>query len=151
MSWRWLACICRMRPMRSRLSFTELYTVVPACTVPEYTRKKHSLPTNGSVAILNASAENGASSEDGRLSLLLRVGVHALDVLHVRRGRACSPQWRPAASARPCSCRTCRTQRARWCWRWSPCGWPPSSPPWSALRRRGTSSSVPRRSRQWPR
>ena len=28
----------------------------PASTVPEYTRKKHSLPTNGSVAILNARA-----------------------------------------------------------------------------------------------
>ena len=39
---------------------------VPALMVPEYTRKKHSLPTKGSVIILNARAENGSSSEEWR-------------------------------------------------------------------------------------
>ena len=35
---------------------------------PEYTRMNESWPTNGSVMILNASAENGASSDAGRSS-----------------------------------------------------------------------------------
>ena len=36
--------------------------------VPEYTRKKQILPTNGSVAILKAKAANGSSSEEWRTS-----------------------------------------------------------------------------------
>ena len=64
MSFRSLACICTIRPMRSLESLTELYTVEPASMVPEYTRKKHSLPTKGSVAILKARAEKGSSSEE---------------------------------------------------------------------------------------
>ena len=33
--------------------------------LPEYTLKNASFPTNGSAIILNAKAENGASSDDG--------------------------------------------------------------------------------------
>jgi hypothetical protein len=42
-----------------------LRTVEPALTKPEYTLKKQSLPTNGSVAILNARAEKGSLSDEG--------------------------------------------------------------------------------------
>src|SRR6187402_798632 len=65
---RLLACMRRMRPMRSRLPRPGLSATDPDSSVPEYTRKKVKLPTNGSLAILNASAANGASSEDGRVS-----------------------------------------------------------------------------------
>ena len=59
---RVLACICRIRPRRSFLPLTGLYTVSPVLITPEYTRKKINWPTNGSVMILKASAENGSSS-----------------------------------------------------------------------------------------
>ncbi len=38
LSSRWLACIWRMRPTRSFLSFVELEIESPFCSVPEYTR-----------------------------------------------------------------------------------------------------------------
>jgi len=60
----WLACIRRILPILSFWSLTELRQGVPAAILPEYTRKKQILPTNGSVAILNARAENGSSSEE---------------------------------------------------------------------------------------
>ncbi len=83
---RWFACICRIRPMRSRLlSLVELYTLEPAFSVPEYTRKKHSLPTNGSVDLKGQSGE-GSSSEEGR-SLLPGVGVYALNGRDISRSR----------------------------------------------------------------
>ncbi len=39
---------------------------MPDVITPEYTRMNVSWPTNGSVMILNASPENGASSAAGR-------------------------------------------------------------------------------------
>jgi hypothetical protein len=50
------------------LPLTELYTVSPELITPEYTRKKVSWPTNGSVMILKASAENFSSSSALRLA-----------------------------------------------------------------------------------
>ena len=38
----------------------------PAASLPEYTRKYVSLPTYGSLMILNASAENGSESSGCR-------------------------------------------------------------------------------------
>src|SRR5690606_41184484 len=60
----------RMRPNRSRLPRAAFSTAVPLFRVPEYTRKNVRLPTNGSLAILNASAANGASSAAGLVSSL---------------------------------------------------------------------------------
>ena len=54
--------------MRSRCFLVELSTVVPVFSIPEYTRMKDRRPTKGSVAILKARAEKGASSEAGRSS-----------------------------------------------------------------------------------
>ncbi|SST11396.1 Uncharacterised protein [Acinetobacter baumannii] len=65
---RWLACICTIRPTRSFLPFTELSTASPEVSTPEYTRAKVRVPTKGSVAILNASAEKGSSSSAWRSS-----------------------------------------------------------------------------------
>ena len=58
------------RPMRSRLSLVELSTDDPLSSRPEYTRKNVSVPTYGSVMILNASALKGASSRGQRSSVL---------------------------------------------------------------------------------
>ena len=58
-----LACIWSILPTLSFLFFVAFNTYEPDSNVPEYTLKKHNLPTYGSVAILNASAENGASSD----------------------------------------------------------------------------------------
>ena len=63
-SLRVLACICRIRPTRSRLPLVEFLTYEPDDKIPEYTRKKVSFPTNGSVITLKARAENGSSSEE---------------------------------------------------------------------------------------
>src|SRR6056297_3091333 len=65
---RLLACIWTIRPTRSFFSFTELKTPVPLSSLPEYTRKNVSVPTNGSVAILKASAANGALSSASRVA-----------------------------------------------------------------------------------
>ena len=54
-----------MRSFLPRIAFS---TVSPEFSTPEYTRMKVSWPTYGSVMILNASAENGASSPGLRLS-----------------------------------------------------------------------------------
>ena len=103
----WFACICRIRPMRSVSSFIELYTVEPAVSVPEYTRKKHSLPTYGSVAILKASAAKGSSSEECVFLLPHSVsGLMPLILLDISRRRAYNQRLHPAASERPCSCKT---------------------------------------------
>ena len=59
----WFACINRILPILSFLSLFAFNTVDPASNVPEYTLKKQSFPTNGSVAILNANAENGSVSD----------------------------------------------------------------------------------------
>ena len=59
----WFACINRILPILSFLSFVAFRTVVPVSQVPEYTLKKQSFPTNGSVIILNANAENGSLSD----------------------------------------------------------------------------------------
>ena len=57
-------------------------------STPEYTRKNVSFPTNGSVAILNASAANGASSFDlALLEVLVVVRQVALDRGHFDRRR----------------------------------------------------------------
>ena len=45
--------------MRSFFDRDGTYTVSPEFSVPEYTRKNVRLPTNGSLRILKASAENG--------------------------------------------------------------------------------------------
>src|SRR5262249_15030300 len=66
MSSRLFACIFSNRPMRSVFCLVVLYTDEPEVMTPEYTRKNVSWPTNGSVMILKASAENGASSAAGR-------------------------------------------------------------------------------------
>ena len=58
----WFACICRILPILSFLSLLEFNTEEPDSNVPEYTLKKHNLPTNGSVAILKAKAANGSLS-----------------------------------------------------------------------------------------
>ena len=63
---RLLACIWTIRPKRSFLDLTGFSTVSPELTTPEYTRKNVRLPTNGSVAILNARDANGSSSEEWR-------------------------------------------------------------------------------------
>ena len=85
---RLFACICSRRPTRSRLSFVALYTYEPLLRTPEYTRKNVSLPTNGSVAILNASPANGASSETSRvLDHLVVIGQMSLNRRHVERRR----------------------------------------------------------------
>ena len=62
------AVICTRRPIRSRVPFTELITVSPDFNTPEYTRMNVRLPTYLSFSILNAKAENGASSLASRLS-----------------------------------------------------------------------------------
>ena len=63
---RVLACICRIRPIRSRLPFEAFNTYDPEFKIPEYTRKNVKRPTNGSVITLNANEANGASSSAGR-------------------------------------------------------------------------------------
>jgi hypothetical protein len=60
--------------------------VSPEFTTPEYTRKNVSWPTNGSVMILKASAENGSSSAGWR-SIGIVVLVVAGDRRHVDRRR----------------------------------------------------------------
>src|SRR5699024_6607491 len=65
---REFACICKIRPTRSRLSFTEFLTYEPESNVPEYTRKNVNLPTYGSDITLNASAENGSLSPALRIT-----------------------------------------------------------------------------------
>ncbi len=64
------ACICSRRPMRSFFERAGTNTWSPELSTPEYTRKNVRLPTNGSFRILNASAENLASSEARRVSSL---------------------------------------------------------------------------------
>ena len=66
MSVRSFAFISSIRPIRSRFPFTELSTDAPFSRQPEYIRANVSEPTNGSAMILNASAENGSSSDDSR-------------------------------------------------------------------------------------
>ncbi len=51
-----------MRPILSRLPLVAFQTMSPELSVPEYTLKKQSLPTKGSVIILKASAEKGSLS-----------------------------------------------------------------------------------------
>ena len=58
----WFACINKILPILSFLSLFAFNTVEPASNVPEYTLKKQSFPTNGSVAILNANAAKGSLS-----------------------------------------------------------------------------------------
>ena len=58
-----LACIWKIREIRSLFSERVFRTYEPASSFPEYTRVKHNLPTKGSVAILNAKAEKGSSYE----------------------------------------------------------------------------------------
>jgi len=60
---RLLACICKIRPILSLTPLFALRTYEPLFSVPEYTRKNDNLPTNGSVIILNAKAENGSLSD----------------------------------------------------------------------------------------
>src|SRR4249919_33799 len=69
---------------------------------PEYTRKNVNWPTNGSVMILNASAENGASSDAGRsmiVSSALSGSMPAMDGTSSGDGRksttASSSGWTP--------------------------------------------------------
>ena len=50
-------------PTLSLTSFVEFNTYEPLDKCPEYTLKNVNLPTNGSVATLNANAENGSSSD----------------------------------------------------------------------------------------
>ena len=76
----------------------------------------------GSVMILKARAEKGASSSAARLVLIAVLGHRAVDGGDVGGGHI-SPRWRPAASARPCCGRTCRRPRDQHFWRWWPCGW----------------------------
>ena len=57
-------CICTILPTLSFFDFVELITASPTDKTPEYTLMNVRVPTNGSVAILNASAENGSSSDD---------------------------------------------------------------------------------------
>ena len=54
--------------MRSFCFLVEFRTEVPVFRTPEYTRTKDRRPTKGSVAILKARAEKGASSLAGRSS-----------------------------------------------------------------------------------
>ena len=54
--------------------------------VPEYTRKKASLPTNGSAIILNANAENGSSSEECLSISLPSKSVPLIDAISVGAG-----------------------------------------------------------------
>ena len=54
-----LPCICNMRPILSGLPFTELRTVDPAASTPEYIRVKVRVPTKGSFIILKARAAKG--------------------------------------------------------------------------------------------
>ena len=58
-----LECILTSLPILSFLPFVELRTYEPLFITPEYILVKASFPTNGSVAILNAKAAIGASSE----------------------------------------------------------------------------------------
>ena len=57
-------CICKILPILSFFCVTALYTVSPAFKTPEYTLKNASVPTKGSVAILNARDANGSSSDE---------------------------------------------------------------------------------------
>ncbi len=59
---RSLACICRIRPMRSLRLLLGTNSWSPEFNVPEYTRKNVRLPTKGSFRILKASAEKGSAS-----------------------------------------------------------------------------------------
>ena len=52
--------------MRSFFPLAGFKMVSPLLRLPEYTRRKASWPTNGSVMILKTSAENGASSFGSR-------------------------------------------------------------------------------------
>ena len=56
----------RMRPTRSVRPVVTLRIFEPAFSVPEYTRKYVSLPTNGSAMILKPSAANGSESSGCR-------------------------------------------------------------------------------------
>jgi len=59
---RWFACRRISRRMRSRFCVRGFQTFAPLRSSPEYTRMKINLPTNGSVATLNASAHSGSKS-----------------------------------------------------------------------------------------
>ena len=54
--------------MRSFMPLVEFRMVSLVFTLPEYTRRKASWPTNGSVMILKTRAENGASSLGSRVT-----------------------------------------------------------------------------------
>jgi hypothetical protein len=91
-----------MRPSRSLCPLVELSTPEPALMVPEYTRKKQSFPTNGSVIILKASAENGSESLAGR-SFSSPVSDFALDRPGYRGGTAYRDRRVEELFARPYS------------------------------------------------
>ena len=55
---RLFACIKSILPILSSLSLDEFRTEVPALSVPEYILIKVNDPTKGSLATLNAKAEN---------------------------------------------------------------------------------------------
>ncbi len=75
------------RPTRSLLPVRVLRTWPPFSRLPLYTRKYVSLPTCGSVMILNASAANGSPSSALRSSSSLPFDVHAGDRRKVDRRR----------------------------------------------------------------
>ena len=64
------AFICTILLILSLLPVVTLRTTCPASREPEYTLKNASLPTKGSVAILNASAHNGSFGSALRISSL---------------------------------------------------------------------------------
>jgi len=83
----WFACIRSILPILSLTFFVEFKTYDPLFSVPEYTLKNVSLPTNGSVAILNAKAVNGSASE-GCLNTVLPLGsVHSIASISVGAGK----------------------------------------------------------------
>src|SRR5215213_11421988 len=57
-------------PIRSRVPLVTFSTGDPVFNVPEYTRKNTNWPANGSVIILNASAEKGSLSSGFRSTSL---------------------------------------------------------------------------------
>src|SRR5690606_32383577 len=58
-----LACIWKIREIRSLFPERVFNTYEPACSTPEYARIKHKRPTNGSVAILKPKAAKGSDSD----------------------------------------------------------------------------------------
>ena len=61
---RLLECICTILPTLSFFERVVFITLSPTLRTPEYTLINVNVPTKGSVAILNASAEKGSSSEE---------------------------------------------------------------------------------------